>query len=240
MFMMEYLEKFFKNRPLSLEKFNSVIGAVLVEGVLASLLAATLLGGVISLLMKTWLLVICYIVLCTVGVYITYKSENPKKSFLGYNIVMISTGIFFKVITKSIAAINIAHIHWLLVGVLVVIFIAVKLMPRVLLKVSRAIKVTLIGLVIVGIIAFIAGWFKTSWWDVVIAALLSLYFGYIWAKAQRNELTVDGAIDGCLGLYIGIVDLFARIADPASGRAGNVMGKVKKGREKLKNLFQED
>ena len=238
--MLEYLDKFFKNRKLSLEKFNSVIGAVLVEGVLASLLAATLLGGVISLLMKTWLLVICYIVLCMVGVYITYKSDNPKRSFLGYNIVMISTGIFFKVITKSIAAINIAHIHWLLVGVLVVIFIAVKLMPRVLLKVSRAIKVTLIGLVIVGIIAFIAGWFKTSWWDVVIAALLSLYFGYIWAKAQRNELTVDGAIDGCLGLYIGIGDLFARIADPASGRAGNVMGKVKKGREELKNLFQED
>ena len=238
--MLEYLDKFFKNRKLSLEKFNSVIGAVLVEGVLASLLAATLLGGVISLLMKTWLLVICYIVLCMIGVYITYKSDNPKKSFLGYNIVMISTGIFLKVITKSIAAINIAHIHWLLVGVLVVIFIAVKLMPRVLLKVSRAIKVTLIGFVIVGIIAFIAGWFKASWWDAVIAALLSLYFGYIWGKAQRNELTVDGAIDGCLGLYIGVVDLFARIADPASGRAGTVVGKVKKGREKLKNLFQED
>lgn len=237
---MEYIEKFFKNRKLSLEKFNSVIGAVLVEGVLASLLASTLLGGVIALLMKTWLLVICYIVLCMIGVYITYKSDDPKKSFLGYNIVMISTGIFVKVITKSITAINIAHIHWLLVGVLVVIFIAVKLMPRVLLKMSRAIKVTLIGIVIVGIIALIAGWFKTGWWDAGIAALLSLYFGYIWAKAQRNELNTDGAIDGCLGLYIGVVDLFARIADPASDRAGGIVGKVKKGRDRLKNMFPDD
>lgn len=240
MFMMEYLEKFFKNRPLSLEKFNSVIGAVILEGLLASLFAAVLFGGVVSLLLKPWLLVVCYIVLCAIGVYISYKSDQPIKSFLGYNIVMIATGTFLKAILKSVTAINLVHIYWIVIGVMAIMFVAAKLMPRVLVKMERAIKVTLVGIVVIGLIALIAGWFKTGWWDAVVAVIVSLYFGFVWGKAYKNELSTDGAVDGCLGLYIGLAELFARITSPASDKAGSIAGKVKKGREKLKNLFQED
>lgn len=235
---MEFIQKFFTNRKLSLEKFNSVVGAVLIEGLLVSLLAATLFGGIFSLIMKPWLLVVCYIALCVIGVYISYKSDAPIKSFLGFNVVMISTGIFLGAILKSVTAVHLPHIYWITVGVMVIIFIAVKLMPRILLKVGRALKLTLVGLVIIGVIAFIAGWFKTGWWDAGIAAIVSLYFGYIWAKAQRNELTTDGAIDGCLGLYIGLVDLFEKIASPE--RTGSVTKKLKSSREKLRNLFPDD
>lgn len=53
-------------------------------------------------------------------------------------------------------------------------------------------------------------------WDVLVALLFCGYIGYDWAVAQREEKTVDNAVDTCVGLYLDIINIFIRVLS-ASG-----------------------
>lgn len=232
-------EKLFKNRPLSLEKYNAVIGAVLLEGILVSIFASNLLTGMLSLFIKSWLTnLICYVIVCAIGILISYKSTSPKASLLGYNIVMISTSIFLSLLLRTVETDLVKHALWITAGVVAIMLVAVYLMPKIYLRLKRAMIVAAIGLIIIGAIAYFAGWFKISWWGALIAAIFALYISYVWANAQKNELMLDNAIDSCLGLYMGLAELFSRLFRPLQGKTG-ITKKLKNARAKMKNLFDD-
>lgn len=208
--LMAFLERLFKDRRLTLEQYNGVIGAVLIEGLLLSALLAKMLGGIFSLL-SPLALVIGYLIICIIGIIITHRSDRPLISFFGYNLVVVPTGILLSVLLRGVKTDLIIHALLITAGVVLVMIGAAQLRPRIFLKMGRALGVALIAVIIIEIIAAFAGWFKAGWWDAIVAALFALYIGYDWAKAQSNELTLDGAIDSCLDLYLDIVNLFIRI-----------------------------
>ena len=207
---MTFLEKLFEDRPLKLSQYNAVIGGVLLEGILASILLAKTLGGLFSL-MSPLALVIIYVITATIGAVITYRSDRPLVSFLGYNLVVAPTGMLLSVLLKDVKPDLIVHALLITAGVVLVMVAAAQLRPRLFLSMGRALAVALIAVVIIEIIAALAGWFKAGWWDAVVAALFSLYIGYDWAKAQEKELTVDGAVDSCLDLYVDVINVFIRV-----------------------------
>jgi len=237
---MDYLEKIFRDRPLSLEKFNAVVGAVMLWGMLVSAFAANLLGGVLSLFMKPWLLVIAWIILCLIGITITRKSERPLISFAGFTLVLVATAVNWCAFLRHFKTIKmdlIPNALMITAGVILVMLVATWLMPKIFIKMNRALVVATIGLIIIGAIAYFAGWFKTGWWDAIVAAVLSLYVCYTWSKALKSTLTFDSAIDGCLGLFSGISDLLENAFSPLTKKTGPLGSRLKKFRVKLKDLF---
>ena len=103
-----------------------------------------------------------------------------------------------------------------------------QLKIRIFVKTSNAIALSLVSVVIVGLIAYFSGWFKNNWWDAV-AVIFTLYIGYTWSKAQRYELTLDGAIDGCMGLYTDIAEFICKYT-----------GKLSKALKNFKTKLNED
>ena len=207
---MDIMERLFKDRRLSLEQYNGVIGAVLIEGLLLSALLAKMLGGLFSLI-SPLALVIGYLIISIIGIVVTHRSDRPLMSFLGYNLVVVPTGILLSVLLRGVKTDLIIHALLITAGVVLVMIGAAQLRPRIFLKMSRALAVALVAVIVIEIIAAIAGWFSHGWWDALVAGIFALYIGYDWAKAQSNELTLDGAIDSCLDLYLDIVNLFVRV-----------------------------
>ena len=209
---MDIMERLFENRRLTLAQYNAVIGAVLIEGLLLSALLAKMFGGLFSLF-SPLALVIGYLIICIIGVVVTYRSDRPLISFLGYNLVVVPTGILLSVVLRGVKTDLIIHALLITAGVVLVMICAAQLRPRIFLEMGRALGVALFAVIIIEIIAAIAGWFAAGWWDAIVAAIFALYIGYDWAKAQHNELTMDGAIDSCLDLYLDIINLFIRVLD---------------------------
>lgn len=207
---MDIMERLFKDRRLSLEQYNGVIGAVLIEGLLLSALLAKMLGGLFSLI-SPLALVIGYLIISIIGIVVTHRSDRPLMSFLGYNLVVVPTGILLSVLLRGVKTDLIIHALLITAGVVLVMIGAAQLRPRIFLKMGRALSVALIAVIIIEIIAAIAGWFSHGWWDALVAGIFALYISYDWAKAQSNELTLDGAIDSCLDLYLDIINLFVRV-----------------------------
>ncbi len=204
------MEKLLENRPLSLKGFNATIGIVLLEGLLLSALITKSLGAFFAT-WNVWVLMIAYFIISIIGIVISRKSDRPAMSLLGYNLVVVPAGAVLSVALRGIKPDLIIHALLITAGVVVIMIIAAQLMPDVFIRLGKALFIALIAVIVIEIIAALAGWFRASWWDAIVAGIFALYIGYDWSKAQRSELTLDGAIDSCVDLYLDILNLFLRV-----------------------------
>ena len=204
------MEKLLENRPLSLKGFNATIGVVLLEGLLLSALITKSLGAWFAT-WNVWVLMIGYFVISIIGIIISRKSDRPAMSLLGYNLVVVPAGAVLSVALRGVKPDLIIHALLITAGVVVIMIIAAQLMPDVFIRLGKALFIALIAVIVIEIIAALAGWFRASWWDAIVAGIFALYIGYDWSKAQRSELTLDGAIDSCVDLYLDILNLFLRV-----------------------------
>ena len=204
------MDNLFKNRRLSLSQFNAVIGVVMLEGILLSALIATVFGG----FFKTWnpiVLVIVYLIVSIVGAVIAKRSDRPAMSLLGYNLIVAPAGAVLSVILDGEKSQTVVHALVITAFVALAMIIAAQFKPNLFLKLGRALGFALIAVIIVEIVALIAGITTWSWWNVIVAGIFALYIGYDWSRAQNSELTTDGAIDACVDLYIDLFNLFLRL-----------------------------
>ena len=92
--MYDYLEH--KNSELSLRAYNLTIGFVLLWGIVINVLMC-------KFCVKTFMnwnytaIVICYFVVCTIGIFISKISNNPLIIFLGYNMVVLPVGVVLSI-----------------------------------------------------------------------------------------------------------------------------------------------
>jgi hypothetical protein len=98
------------------------------------------------------------------------------------------------------------------IGVVVVMMIAAYLKPTFFLKLGRVLMLALVALIIIELVCLAFGLMEPKLIDVIAAGLFALFIGWDWAKAQKSEITFDGAIDSCVSLYIDGVNLFLRTA----------------------------
>ena len=195
---------------LSKKEYNTVIGIVLLWGLLLSAAIAKLTTNYFA----TWnllVLIIVYFVCSIAGVLIAHRSDDPRISFLGYNMVVAPAGMILSVILRTINPGLIIRALLITAGVTVVMIIAANLRPKLFLSLGKVLWISLIAVIIIEVIGALAGWFEASWWDAIVAAIFSLYIGYDWARAQQFTHTLDGAIDASVDIYLDILNLFLRI-----------------------------
>ena len=88
--------------------------------------------------------------------------------------------------------------------------VVVAFVPEILLVKERAIALALLAAVAAVALAWIFKLGTFSWWDAIIATGLTVCIGYVWAKGQRRQRTIDQAVDSGAGLYLGVLKLFLK------------------------------
>lgn len=204
------MERLLKNRCLTLSQFNAVIGVVLIEGLLLS----AFIAKTCTAFFASWnwiLLLIVYFIVSLIGAGIAKRSCRPIMSLIGFNLVVAPAGMVLSVILPGFASKTIMHALIVTVLVALAMVIAAQFQPKMFLKLGRALAFSLLAVIVIELIAVLAGIAVWSWLNFIVAAIFALFIGYDWARAQCSELTTDGAIDACVDLFIDGFNLFLRL-----------------------------
>lgn len=200
-----------KDKNLSIQQFNAVIGFFLLYGAGVTALGVKFLSP-LFVNWNVWGLILAYIITVIIGTAIAFKSDKPIVSFIGYTLVTVTTGILIGFALEGFGYKTIVNALLVTIGVIVIMGIAAWLKPSFFLRLGPVLVLSLFALVIVELIMFAFHLAEPNLIDIIAAALFSLFIGYDWAKAQKSEITLDGAIDSCVSLYIDAVNLFLRTA----------------------------
>lgn len=189
--------------------YNLLIGGVIVYGVLINALIVKCLAPVF-ITMNPLVLVVGYFILCILGSYIAYRSDNPLISFVGYNLVVIPIGAVLSVCLQGYDSSVVFQAFFMTTIVTLIMMLAASAFPGTFAGMGRMLFVAVIGLIIAQLVCMLFGVYPTaiSW---IAAAIFSLYIGYDWTKAQMYVKTVDHAVDSALDIYLDIINLFLQL-----------------------------
>lgn len=197
------------DRMVSRRAYNFTIGAVILYGVIINVLTCWYLAPAIMAINPIALL-IGYFVLVFAGSYITYRSNSPAISFLGYNLVCLPLGAVITVCVQGYSTTVVAQAFMLTAVITGVMMIAATAFPGTFAGMGRMLFIGLIGIIIANIVCMIFA-IQTTIISWIAAVLFSLYIGYDWVRAQQYVPTLDHAVDSALDIYIDIVNLFLQL-----------------------------
>lgn len=161
------------------------------------------------------LLMIGYLLLGFVGIIISIISEKPSISFIGYNLLVVPSGLVLTLALQEFGGIDSIIVKQAFLYTTIISGIMVllgNLYPKFFEKIGGIIFAALIGLIITRIIAFICNFDNViiSW---VAAIIYSLYIGYDIYRSQKLKKTIDNAIDCAVDLYLDIFGVFISLLD---------------------------
>ncbi len=189
--------------------YNLTIGGVVLYGVIINALMCYYLAPAISAI-NPLVLIIGYFVLAIAGSVITYKSDSPLISFLGYNLVAVPVGAVLTVCVQAYDSSVVFQAFILTAVITGVMLLLATAFPGVFAGMGRMLFAALLGSLLAGVVCMIFS-FTTIILSWVIAVIFSLYIGYDWVKAQQYVHTLDNAVDSALDIYMDIINLFLRL-----------------------------
>jgi FtsH-binding integral membrane protein len=196
---------------ISANVYNLVIGLVLSWGFLVNWLMVKSIPLEAIQSVNLWVFIIGYLAACFFGIYLFTKSDSPLLSFIGYNFVVIPFGLMINIVVAQydtdlvLAAIRVTGM------VTVVMMILGSIFPKFFQKISGALTIALLVVIVVEAIEVFVFKVHHSLIDWVVAAIFCGYIGYDWGRANSIPRTVDNAIDSAASLYMDIINLFLRI-----------------------------
>lgn len=155
--------------------------------------------------------IIGYMISCFVGIMIYSKSDNPFISFIGYNFIVIPFGFVINIVVSAYnpaVVLNAVRVTGL---VTLGMMILGSMYPAFFKKISGALTISLIVVIIVELIEVFFLKSHTGVLDWIVAVIFCGYIGYDWGRANSIPKTVDNAVDSAATLYIDIINLFLRI-----------------------------
>ena len=189
--------------------YNLTIGGVVLYGVIINALLCYSLAPVISAI-HPLILIIGYFALAIAGSVVTYKSDSPLISFLGYNMVTIPFGAVLTVCIQSYSSAIVFQAFVLTAVITVVMLLLATAFPGLFAGMGRMLFAALIGSLLAGVVCMLFS-FTTIILSWVIAVIFALYIGYDWVKAQQYVHTLDNAVDSALDIYMDVINLFLRV-----------------------------
>ena len=194
--------------PLSTQHYNLVIGGCILYGILLNMLIVILFGDFFTRT-NPLLLGIAYVLLVLWGVSLA-ESDDPKKSFLGYNMVVIPIGALIAALLPhyALSQIRLAAVTTTLV-VLLMLALATAY-PSYFSGLGKSLFITLLIAVLTESGAILLG-FRPSDFNWIFVILFTLYIAHDWYNAQSRPKNLDNAIDAALRIYMDIIHLFLRI-----------------------------
>ena len=207
--------------------YNAIIGLVLLWGlgitaVICGLFSDKIVNYIADLTIKTDSplpiigFLVGYLVLTIVGNIISAKSNNPIVSFIGYNLVVIPTGIILSVIVSTYTSASIILALMITLICVAVMMLLSTLFPKFFLSIGKTLFIALLVTVVIELILALTGVLSTSGNKIIegiVALIFCGYIGYDWARAQRCAKTPDNAVDVCVALYMDIINIFIRLLE---------------------------
>jgi FtsH-binding integral membrane protein len=148
------------------------------------------------------------LVLPLIGMCIAAASSNPVFSLVGYALICGPFGLILGPIFHQYSPNALLHVAGLTAGITVFMGICGVLFPQVFSRIGGALLISLIGLVVLRIVALFLPAIDFSWVDYLGAGIFSLYIGYDMWRASSIPATLDNAIDVAVSLYLDILNLF--------------------------------
>ncbi len=193
-------------------KYNMIMGGVVVYGLVFNLILCKAVPNIYEIISPI-VFMIMYLVLAIGGTVISAKSSNPIISFIGYNMVVVPSGLVVSTVVQAYGGLesDIVSQAFMYTTCITGIMIAASiLLPDTFASIGKYLFVGLIAVVIGSFLGiFFAGVLNVMSW--LGALIFSLYIGYDFYKAQQYTPTIDNAVDCALDIYLDIINLFLRI-----------------------------
>ena len=196
---------------ISANVYNLVIGLVLSWGFLVNWLMVKSIPPEAIQSVNPWVFFIGYLAACFFGIYLFTKSDSPLVSFIGYNFVVIPFGLVINIVVAQYEPALVLDAIRVTGLVTVVMMILGTIFPKFFQKISGALTIALLVVIVVEAIEVFVFKVHHGIIDWVVAAIFCGYIGYDWGRANRIPRTVDNAIDSAASLYMDIINLFIRI-----------------------------
>ncbi|MBR2736525.1 MAG: US12 family protein [Firmicutes bacterium] len=194
---------------LDTRTYNLTIGGVVLYGIIINVLMCYYLAPQILAINPLFLL-IGYFILAIAGSVLTYKSDSPVISFIGYNMVAVPVGAVLTVCVQSYDP-QVVFYAFLLTAVITGVMLALATaFPGVFAGMGRMLFAALLGTLAAAVVCMIFS-IQTIILSWVFAVIFALYIGYDWVKAQQYVHTLDNAVDSALDIYMDIINLFLRL-----------------------------
>ena len=192
-------------------KYNLAIGIVLLWGFFVNWLLVINVDPVFLRSINIWVFLIGYFASCFYGVYLFNKSHEPIISFIGYNFVVVPFGLIVNMVVSQYNSEIVIEAIKITGGVTIVMMILGTMYPRFFKKISGAITVALLAVLIIELFQIFLLKTHQNWIDWAVATIFCGYIGYDWGRANQIPKTLDNAIDSAAALYMDIINLFLRI-----------------------------
>ncbi len=194
--------------------YNLVLGSVVLYGLIVNIIICATMGNSMRYVNPLYL-IIGYLVCAFAGMMMSSKSDNPVISFIGYNLVVVPSGLVVSVsvsiyVMEGAGDIVLQAILYTTVITACMIGLSIAI-PEFFSKIGGLLLGALIGLVLAELINIFFLHKDQSFIAWIGAAIFSLYIGYDYWKAQQYPKTVDNAIDCAVDIYLDILNLFLRI-----------------------------
>ncbi len=198
---------------ISERNYNLTIGLVLLWGFFVNFLLVKFVDVTPLIFNSTGMIVfyIAYFVLAFTGITMCKKSDSPKVSFLGYNLVVLPLGMAVNIILLGYES-SVVSTALLVTGVVTAVMMALGVaFPDFFDSIIKYVSITLLVTLVVELIVFFASGRAFIFTDYLVALLFCAYIGYDWGKAQQKAKNFDNAVDSAVELYLDIINLFIRI-----------------------------
>ena len=192
---------------LSEKTFYPSIAGFVGYGLLLTAMLATYVAPPIPSL---GFMIICGLVLPLIGIFVA-QNANPVVAFIGYNLVVAPMGLVLGPVANVYApdvVANAAMITGMITGLMV---IAGFTYPNLFKSLGGVLFYSLLGLLIIRILAIFIPALNFGFIDYIAAAIFSLYIGYDMYRASTIGRTWSNSIGVAVSLYLDIINLFLSI-----------------------------
>lgn len=191
--------------------YNITIGFCLFWGFFVNWLLVVNVAPESLWVINPWVFFIGYLASCFFGVYLFNSSEKPLISFVGYNFVVVPFGLIVNMVVSRYNEALVIEAIRITAGVTLVMMILGSVYPKFFQKISGALTVALLAVLVVELFQIFVLGIHHDWIDWAVAVIFCGYIGYDWGRANQIPKTLDNAVDSAAALYMDIINLFLRI-----------------------------
>lgn len=215
-----------RTKELSNKQYNAALGLALLWGFGVNAIMCTFFTHLFATV-NIWIVVTIYLLSCTIGCILVHKKgaddleicQNPKRCFLGYNMIVLPIGMVLCTVfaQKNISTASIAHAFIITSLVTALMLILSSVWPKIFLSIKASIAISLLAVVLFEILLIFTGIGTPRWWDWIVVLFFCAMIGCDWATAQKGRKTLGNAIANAVQLYLDIMIVFSRSLDTSKG-----------------------
>lgn len=191
--------------------YNLIIGLVLAWGFFVNWIMIKTVPYEFLASIPLLVFLLGYFAACFFGLYLFTSSDNPVVSFIGYNFVVVPFGTVINLVVYNYDQSLVMDAVRVTALVTVVMMTLGSLFPLFFDRISGALTVALLAVIIIELIEIFIFKVHHGILDWIVAVIFCGYIGYDWGRANRIPRTVDNAVDSAASLYMDIINLFLRI-----------------------------